>query len=264
MNNGPQFLDATLPVQVLDAVSQLWLQPKLLIGLDFDGVLAPLVDDPATARALPGTLNLVTELADLPGVTVAVISGRARADLTAVLALPALSPILRIGSHGAEFGPEHTTLDAGAHRRLTAIRARLGRVARKYPGTQLEHKPTAAVLHTRRVASAETAQTATSAALAELSSIDGLHLIRGKDVLEAAVTEANKGAAVARLRRILGPDCAVLYLGDDQTDERVFTSLLPGDLGIKVGAGESAATLRLDSPAQVHQFLQHLAAKPRL
>ena len=55
------------------------------------------------------------------------------------------------------------------------------------------------------------------------------------------------GSAVTQLRGELGA-AAVVYLGDDRTDEDVFATLGPDDAGIKVGEGETAARYRVADP----------------
>ena len=62
--------------------------PHLLVALDFDGTLAPEVDVPDDARALPEGHAAVLRLIELPDTTVALISGRALASLEHVSELP--------------------------------------------------------------------------------------------------------------------------------------------------------------------------------
>ena len=88
-----------------DALAALAGRP-LLVGLDFDGVLAPIVERPGDARALPGTLEAVQALAGLPDVVVALVSGRALEDLSARAGLEPGGSIRLVGSHGAEMGPD--------------------------------------------------------------------------------------------------------------------------------------------------------------
>ena len=80
----------------------------------------------------------------------------------------------------------------------------------------------------------------------------------GKEVLELAVTDADKGSAVLRLRDDLGA-AATVYLGDDRTDEDAFRALSPGDLTVKVGEGETVARYRVADPAAVLLLLEALA-----
>jgi trehalose 6-phosphate phosphatase len=80
----------------------------------------------------------------------------------------------------------------------------------------------------------------------------------GKEVLELAVTDADKGSALLRLRDDLGA-AATVYLGDDRTDEDAFRVLSSGDLTVKVGEGETAARFRVPDPAAVVVLLGALA-----
>ncbi|MGN6610620.1 MAG: trehalose-phosphatase [Angustibacter sp.] len=242
-------------------------QRPLLIGLDFDGVLAPIVERPGDARALPGTLGAVRELAAAPDVTVVLVSGRARDDLLELTSLDPHGDVLVIGSHGAERPrwpregdlDDPPALDEEARERLAQVQARLEALAAEHPGAHVEHKPTAAVLHTRRLVSGESESVAAQV-LAVLSEVSGVHVTRGKEVVEAAVVEASKGAALAWLRDQVGAR-ALLYLGDDVTDETVFRSLRDGDLGIKVGDGDTAAAQRIPDPEAVRDLLRHLATR---
>jgi trehalose 6-phosphate phosphatase len=249
------------------ALAELARVPTLLVALDFDGVLAPIVQRAPDARPLPGVAPLVEELASTDGVTVALVSGRARADLATVSGLGPDAGVLLVGSHGAELddtglddtgpglsrGPE---LDDAAVERLQRVVSALTEVAERYPGAGVETKPTAGVLHTRQVAR-DQVSSATEEALRAVGVIDGAHVTHGKEVVEVAVTEASKGVAVQALRKALGAH-GVLYVGDDVTDETVLSSLGPGDVGVKVGEGPTAATYRVASPEAVRELLRAL------
>ena len=71
------------------------------LACDYDGTLAPIVEDPAKAAPLPEAVAAIRALAALPRTTVAVISGRALRDLAALSRLP--SEVYLVGSHGSEF-----------------------------------------------------------------------------------------------------------------------------------------------------------------
>jgi trehalose 6-phosphate phosphatase len=79
-------------------------------------------------------------------------------------------------------------------------------------------------------------------------------------VLELAVTDADEGTALSRLRDDLAA-VATVHLGDDRTDEDAFRVLSPGDLTVKVGEGEgeTAARYRVADPAAVVLLLETLA-----
>ena len=76
--------------------------------------------------------------------------------------------------------------------------------------------------------------------------------------MELALTAADKGTALVRLRDELGAD-AVLYLGDDVTDEDAFTALGREDVTVKVGAGTTAAQHRVADLDSVRALLERLA-----
>src|SRR3990170_5703836 len=85
---------------LLQRMNEMARQPILLVACDFDGTLAPLVNDPRGARAEPEALRALRSLAALPQTYVAVVSGRGLADLRAVVGEQAGLRLL--GSHGCE------------------------------------------------------------------------------------------------------------------------------------------------------------------
>jgi trehalose-phosphatase len=254
--------DAGLPPGLARAARAFGARPRVLIALDFDGCLAPIVPDPEDARPLPGAQAALHRLAALPGTTLALVSGRTLETLRRLASPPPAA--LLVGSHGAEFGgaPDGALVPA-ARRLLDDVTAALTAISQRYPGATVELKPTASVLHTRR-ADRAAAAAATAAALAGPASWPGVHVLRGKEVVEVAVTEASKGAALRRLRAVAGPaegDGGVLYAGDDVTDELAFAVLddASGDVTVKVGDGESIARHRVPGPPEVACLLAFLA-----
>jgi len=248
---------AGLPDELMTAARELCGRLPVLLALDFDGVLAPIVERPEDARPLAGVRRLVEELAGVDGVTVALVSGRARDDLAALSGLGDVPGVLLVGSHGAELdGAPPPELDAEARSRLDRVVEALGDVAARYEGARVETKPSAGVLHTRQVGR-DRATEATDEALGAVGAIGGVFVTRGKEVVEVAVTQSTKGVAVQGLREALGVT-GVLYVGDDVTDETVLSSLGPSDVGVKVGEGATAARHRVDSPAAVRELLRAL------
>src|SRR5829696_5013053 len=130
------------------AVGRVARVPWLLVACDYDGTLAPIVEDPTKAAPLPEAVAAIRALAALPQTTVAVISGRALRDLAALSRLP--SEVYLIGSHGSEF-------DVGFVHRLEPdlvdLRTQLGvalkEIAQRHPGVRLELKPGSVTMHTR-------------------------------------------------------------------------------------------------------------------
>src|SRR6188768_1124490 len=99
VDTPPKF--SRLPEPLVGALRELARTRTLLVALDFDGTLAPEVDDPARARALPAAREAVLRLLAMPRTRVAVVSGRAIESLEEVVDLP--DNTLLVGSHGVEF-----------------------------------------------------------------------------------------------------------------------------------------------------------------
>jgi trehalose-phosphatase len=249
---------ADLPDDLVQALRQLVSRRPLLLAFDFDGALAPIVPRPEDARPLPGSVEAVAQLAHADGIVTALVSGRSRADLHAVSGAQASERLLLVGSHGAEVdsgGP--AGLDDEARARLADVTAVLEDVVSAHPGAHLERKPASVVLHTRLIDDRGSAAQATTTALGLLDGRPGVHVTPGKEVVEAAVVETGKGAALQRLRDAYDT-ASVLYVGDDVTDEHAFAVLRPHDVGVKVGDGETLARYRVTDPSAVRDLLQLL------
>lgn len=232
---------------------------RLLVALDFDGVLAPIVEVPSEARPLPGSAAAVEALAGLPGTTVALVSGRGLADLAAVSGMGA--PVRLVGSHGGEFDDGGAVLDDEQRARLDRLTADLAALVDGEPGVALEHKPAGVAVHVRGAAP-DVAERVLAAVRSGPARRDGVDATPGKAVLDLAVLDVNKGLAVDVLRDRLNAD-AVLFAGDDVTDETAFAVLRDGDVGVKVGEGETAAGFRVGAPEDVADLLERLLALRR-
>lgn len=237
------------------AVRRLASRRPLVLAFDFDGALAPIVRLPPDARPLPGSVEAIERLSRVDGVVTALVSGRARDDLAAVSGAVPSARLLLVGSHGAELdaaGP--AGLDDEARRRLDVVTGLLQDVLADHPGAHLELKPASAVLHTRLIGDERSQADAERAALDVLAGLAGVHVTPGKKVVEAAVVPTGKGAALQWLRAAFAA-AAVLYVGDDVTDEDAFAVLQPDDVGVKVGGGETLARHRVADPAAVRDLL---------
>lgn len=241
-------------------------RPRVLVAVDFDGTLAPIVTDPLQARALPGGLEALREATALRGVSTAVVSGRDLATLEMLTGIGPDDGITLIGSHGAQTNrgdPAELVsaagaalLDEAAAALLATLRDELEAIRSRNPSVRLEYKPAAVVLHTRGVVPSA-AEAATKAAHEAGRRHTGVHVLSGKEVVELSVSAADKGSALADLARASRSD-ATLYVGDDVTDERAFAALHPlsGDLTVKAGAGETVAVQRVPDPEAVVALLK--------
>lgn len=253
-------MTAPLPDELTGALRELARVRRLLVALDFDGTLAPEVDSPEKARALPAAREAVLRLRELPRTRVALVSGRALDSLIEVSDLP--DDVLLVGSHGIELrldNPDDAVLlNAKEQQKVELLHEVLGEVADAIDQVWLEEKPAGFALHTR-LATAHKSRVAHLVAISEASAeIDDLTVRHGKNVLEFSVRSTTKGEAVEHLRRYVDAD-AVLYAGDDVTDEDAFAALQPHDFGLKSGAGVTEAAFRVAGPDEVAAVLQALA-----
>ncbi|MFO1541042.1 MAG: trehalose-phosphatase [Chloroflexota bacterium] len=217
--------------------------PRLLVATDYDGTLAPIAPRPESAELLSGARPLLAALAALPATRVAVVSGRALGDLQAHSGIT--PPVLLVGSHGAEWPDGATDPPSAAQRaRLDELRRTLGVLVATAPGAWIEEKPFAIAVHTRAASRGDAARLLHAVRAGPAVGPD-LHVREGKEVIELALSPADKGAAIRRLRGIGDADPVVCYLGDDLTDEAVFATLRPDDVGVKVGAGPTRAAYRV-------------------
>ncbi len=233
------------------ALATLAAVPRLLVTLDYDGVLAPIVADPNAARPLRASAEAVAALARLPDTAVALVSGRGLADLAVVSGFG--PPVRLVGSHGGEFDDGGDFLDDEQRARRDELTAELQRLVDGVPGVALERKPAGAAVHVRNAEPA-TATRMLDAVRNGPASWPGIEATEGKAVLDLAVVQVSKGGAIDVLRERMAAD-AVLFVGDDVTDETGFARLGLRDVGIKVGAGRTAAAYRVAGPEDVAVLL---------
>lgn len=234
------------------AVNRIARVPQLLVACDYDGTLAPIVADPSLAAPLPEAVAAIRALAALPQTTVAVVSGRALRDLAVLSRLP--SEVHLVGSHGSEF-------DIGFVERLAPemidLRSRLEtelvRITAGHAGMRLERKPASVAVHFR-TAAPDTADTVAEMIRSGPAAWPDVHVTNGKQVIELSVIATHKGMAVDALRMQLSAS-AVLFLGDDVTDENAFERLHGPDIGIKIGPGETHAAYHVEEPIDAVRVL---------
>ncbi|MDF6102009.1 trehalose-phosphatase [Gordonia hongkongensis] len=247
-----------IPAELTDALVRVAGVGVLLVASDYDGCVSPIVARPEDAVPEPASIDALVAAAALPDTVVAVVSGRERAVLAELSGLTA--PVVLVGSHGSEFESGFAVeVTDEARALLTRLIDELRAIAAEFPGSTVEVKPASTVLHVRN-ASASDAVAALDRARTGPASWPGVHTTEGKAVLELAVIETSKGHALDTLRAAVGAD-AVIYLGDDVTDEKAFAHLRPqtGDIGIKVGEGDTAADYRIADTDDVATVLAFVA-----
>ncbi|WP_426319985.1 trehalose-phosphatase [Microbacterium sp. E-13] len=247
-----------------EAIGRLAASDRLLVALDFDGTLSPLEDEPMDARMLPAAREAVTALIEAPETIVAFVSGRSLVDLRVIAEHDDESKVLLAGSHGAEFwSPGEGVVSHGEDEADVTLRDTLRTHAEDatahLDGVWIEPKTFGFGVHTRR-ASPEAAAEANRLVDAIVAS-EAPHWRRrtGHNIVEFAFRHEGKDSAIAELRERVGAT-AVLFAGDDVTDEDALASLSSGDVGVRVGGGATAATVRVADIAALAGLLLALAA----
>jgi trehalose 6-phosphate phosphatase len=222
---------------------------RMLLALDFDGTLAPIVADPDRATIRTSTRRLLRRVAR--AYPCAVISGRARADV--LRRLDGLGILEAIGNHGGEPGGLPVSPRPDVRRWIPKLRDGLGGVA----GVRIEDKGLSLAVHYRLAPARGAARVRVLQAAAGLGRT---RLLGGKQVLNILPENApHKGTALARLVARHGLEAAI-YVGDDDTDEDVFALGHPDRLlGIRVGRRPgSAAPFFIRKQAEIDLLLQLL------
>jgi trehalose 6-phosphate phosphatase len=222
--------------------------------LDFDGVLVALADTPDGIEVKPEVPRLLSQLHESTDGAVAIVSGRAVADIRRFL--PDFPGVV-VGSHGAEIdrghGPERMVdPDPGS---VAALRKIVEGFAHTDPAYIAEPKPMGAVLHFRR--KPELRGAAYHMLDAAMQEFEGFHIHHSKMAFEIRPDGVGKENAVeALMQEAPFAGRRPVYFGDDVTDELALEWVgEQGGVSCKVGDGQTAARCRLRDPAAVRSAL---------
>ncbi len=203
---------------------------KVLLATDFDGTLAPIVENPEDSRLLPAAAGALAQLGPALGV-VAIITGRGVAkvrELGRLEGRPGLERLVVLGQYGAErwdaatgeeTPPEVPASIAAARPELEALLA-----DPRFVGVRLEDKGRALGVHTRPAPDPVGAYEALREPLASIAARHGLVLEPGRSVLELRASSLTKGDALRALVAETGVS-AVAMCGDDLGDLPAFDVL---------------------------------------
>jgi trehalose 6-phosphate phosphatase len=245
---------------------------RAVIALDFDGVLAPIVDDPAAARAHPDAVPVLTRLAPLVR-SIVLITGRPAALAVEYGGLADIDGLTVLGQYGRERWESGDLTVPDPPPGVAEVREKLPRVleaAGAPEGTHIEDKGYALAVHTRRTAEPEVALERLRSILYALAEHAGLTVEPGRLVLELRPPGMDKGVALRGFaaERDAG---AVLYAGDDLGDLAAYDAVDSlrdeGLAGVKVCSGSAEVTeladradVVVDGPEGVLRLLADLAS----
>jgi trehalose 6-phosphate phosphatase len=251
---------------------------EALIGLDFDGTLAPIVADPRAARAHPDAVPVLARLAPAVG-ALAVITGRPAAEAVSNGGLDAVPGLIVLGhygwqrwQHGELTGPDPSPAIEAARRALPELLSAAGPAGQSdaaSAGIWIEDKTHALAVHTRRAADPQAALDLLREPLAKLAAELGLAAEPGRLVIELRPRGADKGSALRKLVRETTAR-SVIFIGDDLGDLTAFDAVrqlraagIPGctvaSASPEVPAVAAAADLVVDGPAGVVRLLAAIA-----
>lgn len=209
---------------------------QALLVLDFDGTLAPIVEDPSQARMPSQTADVVARLSGRLG-QVAIVSGRPVSYLSRWAPLPG---VVLIGLYGLERSENGSVVLDPRVRPYEGALAQaaeaLAGIAEAHPGAHVEDKGAMLALHWRRADDTPRAQQQIPAAVREVADRLGLGTGDGKMVVEVhPPVKVTKGDAV---RSLIG-DGDVAFAGDDVGDLPAFEAVsAAGGLTILVDHGD--------------------------
>ncbi|MGW2740747.1 trehalose-phosphatase [Streptomyces sp. NPDC001450] len=261
-----------------DGLQALLAKPRsAVIGLDFDGTLSPIVEDPEQARAHPDAVPALATLAPKVA-SVAVVTGRP-AEVAVrhggFAGTPGLEHLVVLGHYGAERwdAATNTVTAPPPHPGVAAVRAELPGLLERVGaghGTWIEEKGRAVAVHTRRADDPQAAFEALRGPLADLATRHGLIVEPGRLVLELRPPGMDKGVALLDHVRATGAE-SVLYAGDDLGDLPAYAAVdelrSDGVPGLLVCSGSTEVTelaeradVVVDGPEGVVALLRALAA----
>lgn len=238
---------------------------QVLLLLDYDGTLAPIVPRPEQAHLSSDTRQLLYDLKNNAKFVLGVISGRSLVDVRERVGV---SDIIYAGNHGLEMEgigepflhPEAEILrDA-----LAAICQKLEQQLGQYPGVIVENKGLTLSVHYRLTPEDLVGQveSAFNCAVAPSVGDDVVRITHGKKVLEVRPNVAwDKGKAIARIMEVYADATLAAYFGDDLTDEAGFSVVQDaGGIAVFVGPARqpTRALYRVDSPSEVSDTLRLL------
>ncbi len=234
---------------------------KRLILLDYDGTLVPFSKLPEDAMPDKEIFSILEKLTGDSKNEVVIISGRDKETLEKWLGH---LPLNMIAEHGAFYKIKNqswiTTLQQKTDWK-NVILPILDLFVDRTPGSLIEEKKSSLVWHFRK-SDPELAKLRThelKETIVVLATNLNIGVFEGNKIIEIKPVTINKGEAIQRLMSEK-PWPFIFCVGDDYTDEDMFTALPDGAVSCKIGTGISAAKYRLNSPERLRKFLNKLTS----
>ena len=235
---------------------------KRLFLLDYDGTLLGFVGRPDKASPDEKLLALLRDLAKEPRNELVIISGRDRQTLSRWLGELDVSLIAEHGARIKAKDGDWRTIEPLENKWKDTIRPILELYADRTPGSSIEEKDFSLVWHFRR-SDPELAylrsQELKGAVLNLTANLD-VGVFEGSKILEVKNISVSKGLA-ARVWLKKQQWDFILAVGDDYTDEDLFSALPDKAYSIKIGPGVSKARFNLDTVNNFRDLLGEMAER---
>ncbi len=240
-----------------------------LFCFDYDGTLTPIVASPELALLSESTREALDSLNRTPNFTVAIVSGRALAEIKEMVGLEGL---IYVGNHGLELaGPGIDYLNPAARAARPFIEEAAVLLDKKladFPGVRVEDKGLSLSVHYRRADEEDVPRIKdlVHGVLDHFLSSGKLKLSSGKKVIEVRPPVGwDKGKIVVWLigeiaAREKTDSLLTVYFGDDRTDEDAFRTLSGRGITVRVGEekADSLAEYSASGVEEVNWFLEKL------
>lgn len=236
---------------------------KPVFFLDYDGTLTPIVSRPEDAKISDKMRETVKRLIDTFSVTI--VSGRCRDDVQSLLGIDGL---VYAGSHGFDIlGPNIKMINPDAQKMIPVIAEILEKLTAQVgdiPGAIIENKKFSMAVHYRLVDEEKYFEKIKKCCEEAIVGYDGLRLMHGKKVFEILpALDWDKGKAVRFVVKALGfnwDDVAVVYIGDDTTDEDAYRMIRTRGIPIHVSELDktSTADFKVHTPDEVGELFDKL------
>lgn len=250
-------------------IKELLSNKLILLLLDYDGTLTPIVETPSKAIIHKDTRELLQKLSRSPNCKIGIISGRKLEDIKNIVGIDS---IIYAGNHGLEIQGLKIKFENQVSPRLKSIIRNIAVDTQKrlsgIKGVLIEDKGLTLSIHYRLVSKKDMPvfEKVVSEVTNPYMVSDKIKVNSGKKVYEIKPpVKWDKGKVVlwflARQQFISGvKDVLPIYIGDDITDEDAFKVLKKKGLTIFVGKpGDSKANYYLKNTKEVIKFLRSIS-----
>lgn len=248
------------PIELPEEVRvRLQKAPLRHILLDYDGTLVPYFPLPALASPDRELSALLLRLSKTPSNLVHVVTGRSRVSIEPWLGHLPIALHAEHGYWSRMPGSQWVKNGFFDNSWMDAVRNLVTQFVERTPGAMLEEKEASLALHYRN-ADPSVASERLRWLREELRqrAADDLEVLDGPKSFEIRRRGIHKGLVGNALAAKLDPSTEILAIGDDHTDEDLFSSLPESAITVKVGGGNSRAKYSLDNVGEVRSLLEEL------